>query len=142
MSYGEYYDLDKEKREAIDAGERALVSLRNAQSELNSARSWGFIDMFGGGLISSYVKHSKMNNASDYMNRARYDLQAFSRELEDVSQCVDLDFNTGDFITFADYFFDGFLADYLVQERINKARAQVNEAIVRVQRILDRLRRN
>jgi len=140
MSYGVYYDIDKEKREAIEAGERALTSLRRAQSELGSARNWGFVDMFGGGLISSFVKHSKMNNAADYMNEAKYNLQMFSKELEDVSQCIDFEFNTGDFISFADYFFDGLLADYLMQERINKARAQVDEAIYRVESILRRLR--
>lgn len=32
------YDLEKEKREAIDAGSRALRSLRAAQDNLNSAK--------------------------------------------------------------------------------------------------------
>lgn len=35
------YDLEKEKREAIDAGNRALKSLRNAQENLNSAKKLG-----------------------------------------------------------------------------------------------------
>ena len=33
------YDLEKEKREAIDAGSRALRSLRAAQDNLNSAKN-------------------------------------------------------------------------------------------------------
>ena len=32
------YDLEKEKREAIDAGSRALRSLRAAQDNLNRAK--------------------------------------------------------------------------------------------------------
>ena len=40
------YDLEKEKREAIVAGQRALNSLRAAQNELNSAKNWGLWDMF------------------------------------------------------------------------------------------------
>lgn len=134
------YDLNKEKYEAIDAGERALGSLRAAQSELNSARSWGVFDMLGGGLISTMVKHSKMDNAQEYMEQAKYDLQAFSRELADVNMVCDLNVDTGDFLRFADLFFDGFVADWLMQDRINQARSQVSEAIRRVEAIVDRLK--
>ena len=41
----------------------------------------------------------------------------------------------------ADFFFDGGIADYLVQSKIRKARAQVEEAIRRVEQVLDELRR-
>lgn len=57
------YDLEKEKREAIAAGNRALNSLRAAQENLSSAKNWGLWDMFGGGFISTVVKHSKMDRA-------------------------------------------------------------------------------
>ena len=43
------YDIEKEKREAIEAGQRALSSLRTAKENLNSAKNWGLVDMFGGG---------------------------------------------------------------------------------------------
>lgn len=46
------YDLEKEKREAIAAGNRAVRSLRNAQENLNSAKNWGLWDIFGGGFLS------------------------------------------------------------------------------------------
>lgn len=44
------YDIEKEKREAIEAGQRALSSLRTAEENLNSAKNWGLVDMFGGGF--------------------------------------------------------------------------------------------
>ena len=53
------YDFEKERNEAILAGERALDSLRAARDELNSAGNWGIVDLLGGGLISGLVKHSK-----------------------------------------------------------------------------------
>ena len=34
------YDIEKEKREAIEAGRRALNSLRTAKENLNSAKNW------------------------------------------------------------------------------------------------------
>lgn len=133
------YDLQKEKREAVDAGYRALDSLRAARENLDSAKNWGLWDMFGGGFISTMLKQSKMDSAKQNMERARYDLHRFSQELRDVSISYDLDIETGDFLSFADWFFDGFFVDWMVQDRINKAREQVSEAIRQVEDILRRL---
>jgi hypothetical protein len=133
------YDVEKEKREAVDAGYRALQSLRSAQAELNSAKNWGMVDLLGGGLISGLVKHSKMDNAQRYMEQAKYDLSNFSRELNDVNMACNLNIDVGDFLSFADFFFDGFVADWLVQDRINEARRQVEDAIRRVQEIIRQL---
>lgn len=134
------YNFEQETREAIDAGERALTSLRYAESELSSARNWGIFDILGGGFISTLIKHDKMDKAKRYMERARFDLRSFSKELRDVDMMVDLNISTNDFLTFADWFFDGFVADWLVQDRINQARDQVNEAIRRTEQILHDLR--
>ena len=134
------YDYEKEKREAVEAGRRALESLRAAQRELDSAKNWGLVDMFGGGFFSSMIKRGKMNNAEQYMQQARYDLRSFSKELRDVDQVMDLHINTDDFLSFADWFFDGFAVDWMVQSRINQAKEQVEEAIYRVERILSGLR--
>ena len=133
------YDIVKEKREAIEAGERALRSLRQAKSDLNSARGWGIYDILGGGLISSAIKHSKISNASRCIEEAKYDLKKFSTELNDVSGYYGTDFGISDFAMFADFFFDGFIADFYVQSKINKARAQVDEAIFRVEGVLNKL---
>ena len=133
------YDFEKEKREAMEAGNRALHSLREAQANLDSARNWGLWDMFGGGTITSLIKSSKMDRAKQNMEQAKYDLRSFSKELNDVSMVINLDIETGDFLSFADWFFDGFAVDWLVQNRINRAREQVGEAIRRVERILSAL---
>ena len=111
-----------EIREAITAGERALSSLYAAQNKLKSARGWGIFDMLGGGLLSDLMKHSRMNDASSYMEAARRDLEIFKRELADVSTSYNLRMDVDGFLTFADFFFDGLIADYLVQTRISQAR--------------------
>lgn len=98
------YDIEKEKREAIEAGQRALSSLRTAKENLNSAKNWGLVDMFGGGFFSTMLKHSKMDQARQNMEQAKYDLRNFSRELNDVNMACNLNINTGDFLSFADYF--------------------------------------
>lgn len=135
------YDMQREVREAIAAGERALMSLRSAQTELNSAGNWGIADMLGGGLFTTMIKHSKMDNAVSYMENAKNSLRTFQRELRDVTIHASLDLDVSGFLSFADYFFDGILADYLVQSRISDAKHQVEQAIRQVQDILNDLRR-
>ncbi len=133
------YDFEKEKREAIDAGNKALESLRTAKENLDSARNWGFLDMFAGGLATSLVKQSKMKKARQNMEQAKWDLRNFSEELKDVNMISHLDIETDDFLSFADWFFDGFFVDWMVQDRINTARDQVDEAIQRLQSVLQEL---
>ncbi len=135
------YDRDKEIREAIYAGENALSSLREAERMLNSAGNWGLVDIFGGDLISGLMKHKKINDASQCLEEAKRDLRTFSRELDDVSGIEAMNVNVGDFLTFADFFFDGAIADFLVQSKISEAKRQVREAIYRVEDALRKLKR-
>ena len=133
--------MNKEVREAINAGEKALYSLREALNNLQSARNWGVFDMLGGGFITDMIKHSKMGNASNHMENAKYDLQIFQRELRDVYINLDMRVDVNGFLSFADFFFDGIVADYLVQSKIGEARRQVESAIWQVENILAELRR-
>lgn len=130
----------KEIREAIMAGERALASLRLAKEKLDSARNWGIFDLFGGGFITDMIKHSKLNDASSYVENAKRDLLVFQRELRDVQVMRDIRIEVGGFLSFADFFFDGLVADYLVQSKISEARQQVNDAIYRVEGLLGQLK--
>ena len=130
----------KEIREAIVAGERALNSLYEAQDKLNSARGWGMFDLFGGGLLADMMKHGKMNDASRCMEEAKCHLKAFQKELKDVNLSLDLRMEISSFLSFADFFFDGLVADYLVQSKIIAAKEQVEDAIVMVTNVLNTLR--
>ena len=131
----------KEIREAIQAGERALTSLGNAKEQLDSARNWGIFDMMGGGFFTSLVKHSKLDNASSYMEMAKADLQRFKKELRDIPDYEELKVDIGSFLSFADFFFDGLVVDYMVQSRINDTRDKVQMAIRKVEEMLTELRR-
>lgn len=133
------FDYERERQEAIDAGQKALYSLKQAKAELSSAKNWGIVDILGGGFVTDIIKHSKMNRAQNCMEQAKRDLQSFSKELSDVSSNIDLGFNTADLLSFADFLFDGFLTDMLMQSRINDARAKVDTAIERIEYILARL---
>ena len=135
------YNADIEIREAIDAGERALRSLREAKSSLDSARSWGIVDIIGGRGLSGLIKHVRIGDAKSSLDRAKFDLERFSRELSNVRDIQGLNVEIGDFLTFADFFFGGFIADMMVQSRISKAQDQIDDAIDRVETLLGKLRR-
>ena len=126
--------------EAIRAGDKALISLRLAQEKLSSAKNWGILDILGGGLITNMVKHSKINDASSYLREAKDSLRVFQRELKDIPDFTALEIDIGSFLLFADFFFDGFIADYMVQTKISDAKDKINEAIIRVESLLRELK--
>ena len=98
---------DIERREiveAISAADNALNHLNSARRYLNSAGTWGLLDLFGGGSISGLLKHSKMSDAEREIENARFALQRFSKELRDVSGYSSIHIN--EFLTFADFFFE------------------------------------
>lgn len=75
------------------------------------------------------------------MEEARARLLDFQQELKDVELPLDLRMEVGGFLSFADFFFDGLIADYLVQSRIGEAREQVEDAIYQVTQLLEHLSR-
>ncbi|MDD3338512.1 MAG: hypothetical protein PHS82_06600 [Lachnospiraceae bacterium] len=129
----------KEIREARAAGQRSLMSLQDAQKTLKSAGNWGVMDMLGGGLFSGMMKHSKLNNANQQMEQARNELQGFQKELRDIDVPGGFRVDVSDFLVFADFFFDGLIADWMVQSKIGDAKSQVSEAIEKIQKVLNDL---
>lgn len=130
---GELYD--RERQEAIEAGERALHSLQAAYQEMKGARNWGIVDILGGGFLTTMIKRSKMDNARRLMENARIDLQRFNSELNDIQLNLQMDM----FMGFFDYT-DNFLADILVQSQINDAGRQLEDAMGQVEELLYKLK--
>lgn len=128
-------DIEK----ALNAADYALACLCSAQKQLSDARGWGIADIFGGGLITTTVKREKMSAARESMVSAKLALEQFRDTLGYVELPDRLDDSR--FLRFADYWLDGGIADLLVQKRIKEAQRSVDDAIVRVDRIRQRLRR-
>lgn len=129
----------REVREAVQAGEEALAGIQKAREKLGSAKNWGIFDMLGGGMISSMVKHSRMDDASEDMEEAKRKLAAFERELKDISISADLSVEMGIFLRFVDTFMDNLFVDFMVQSRIDDAIAGLDDVSDRVRRILAQL---
>ncbi|MGN0071945.1 MAG: hypothetical protein ACI361_08960 [Atopobiaceae bacterium] len=127
---------DEERREARKAGEQALKSLKEARGYLAKASSWGLVDIFGGNFISGALKHAHLAEARDAIVQAKRDVQAFQNELGDVRDVEHLKIDVDGFLEFADFVFDGAIADILVQSRIEKAKDSVDDAIASIERAL------
>ncbi len=117
------YKQKKEINEAIEAGEMALKGLRNAIQSLRKAAGWGTVDMLGGGLITTAIKHSNIDNAKQMIHDVQVWLNRFRRELSDVQieTGESLTLQLGSFATFADFFFDNLIFDWVVQSKINRS---------------------
>ena len=129
----------KEIEEAIGAADYAIDCLYAARDYLGGARGWGIVDMLGGGLISTFVKRSKMSRASECIAEAKRAVATFRKELADVDAAMPLAIDEGGFWGFADYFFDGFFADIMVQSQIVQAISQVEEALARISELRAKL---
>lgn len=133
-------NLTKEKNEAIIAGRRAIRSLYDMKLELDRARSWGLWDIIGGGGFTTFIKHTKINKASMLCSQAKRDIEDFEKELRDVLFINnDLDISISPLLTIFDFSSSDFLADMLVQRKINQARESTDNAIRTIERIISQL---
>lgn len=120
--------IRKELDEAISAGDEVRHELANVLNNLKSAKNWGTFDLVGGGILATAVKHSKMDDAKQSVQKVQYLMHKFQRELSDLSgrSKFDLGVELSSFETFGDYFFDGLIFDWVVQSKINRSHQNVN----------------
>ena len=102
--------------------------------------------MFGGGLLSTAVKHDRIDRARQGIQDVQERMSHFKRELADVEDEAGLNIDIGGFETFADYFFDGLIVDWVVQSKIETslgrardAQKALNQAVKRLQSLKQNL---
>lgn len=125
-------------QELLKTGSEALSSLKMAKEQLDSARNWGIADILGGGIIISLVKHGKMQRAAEYLREAETSLKIFGTQIKDLD-IENINLETGDLLGILDVFGGGFLVDLFMQSRINEAGEAVENAIIEVSNILEKL---
>ncbi len=128
-----------EMNEAIDAGRRVLYYLKSAAKSLDSAEGWGTWDLIGGGLISDMVKHSHIDEAKDAVSEAQSAIIKFRSELADIHISAEININTDGFGKFADFVFDGLIADWCMQSKIHDSQASVQNVLDKTEIVLSKL---
>ena len=129
----------KELTEAERAGQEVLQKLYAVSSTLDSAEGWGTWDLFGGGLITDLAKYSKLDEAQSRINELQSDLNRYRAELADVMLQANIQVDIGDFLRFADYFFDDVFSSWAVLDCIRNTAQQAASARQKVLQIQDRL---
>ena len=134
----------RELREAIIAGESALVLVQEIAGYLRTARNWGNWDMASRGRrgIQTHLKHSNIDKARARVHNAKHLLTRFEDELRDVYSDFDqmnFSLELDSFSRFADIFFDNLITDWIVQQKIHNAYANVSSVKDRVVRMVGTL---
>ncbi|MCK7500718.1 MAG: hypothetical protein MZW92_68780 [Comamonadaceae bacterium] len=66
----------KEIGEAVAAGDEVIAGLDSVIAYFKSAGNWGIVDLIGGGLIVTAVKHSKIDRAKAAIHEVQARLRA------------------------------------------------------------------
>lgn len=131
----------RQRDEAVAAADAALGHLESAYDTLRSAGRWSLFDILGGDLFAALVKHGELDKVNTELDAARDALRVFVQEVRDVDQGSALRVELGDFLTFADFFFDDPFSDLMVHARINDLKGEIENAIVQVRSVRERLLR-
>lgn len=129
----------KEITEAIRAGEAVCSHIDSALNSLESAEGWGTWDLLGGGLVSDLMKHSHIDDAKEKADMIQRKLSQFRTELADVRIQNDIHFETNGFGKFADFFFDGLIADWCMQSHIADSKESIQNVRRQVEAVLVKL---
>jgi hypothetical protein len=116
---------DHQLTEARTAAQDALAALARLDRTLSSAANWGVLDLFGGGLFTSWAKHERLDEARGIAGEAAAALTILDRELEDVGMTFEHAFDGLGTGRFLDVWFDNIFSDLAAQDRIAGARKTV-----------------
>ena len=118
---------DVQITEAINLTDEILGYVEQAERSLSSARNWALFDVFGGGFIVDMIKHSKLNRARTAMDDVNYLMQRLQQMLGSIQFPIDYHMEIGSFATFADFFFDGIIADMYMGTKIAQSLDEVRK---------------
>ena len=134
-------DRLKELKEARDSANLAIVKIDEGIGQLNSASSWGILDILGGDFFSSLVKRNKIGEANRGLEEISSSLKKLDKELSDVD--ISLPEAIPDRLSdqVFDLVFDNIFTDIRVQGEIKENLVSLKElryAIVEISDKLDR----
>lgn len=130
----------REIAEALSVGLELDAQLEDLLRVLDSAQNWGVFDLVAGGMISSAIKHDRLEQAKRRIDQCMYTLQRFNKELADVGQTVRSDLDFDGFSRFVDIFLDNFFFDWFVQDKIVKVIDQTKELSRKLHTSMESLR--
>lgn len=127
--------------EAMQLVRQLIPLVENAERNLSSARTWSFLDVFGGGALVDVIKHVKLDKASDSMNQVNYLMQRLQVVLGSIRIPEDYKMRVGGFATFADFLWDGAIVDVYMLSKIMSSLKTVRDLKGRLYSLKEMLER-
>jgi hypothetical protein len=121
----------RELAEAAEAAKAARQALSSAQWHLDAAGNWSTYDtFFGGGIIASSLKHSRLDDAARAAAQADRCLAVLRTELADVGVAAPgTDVAVDGLTRFVDVWVDNIFTDMAVRNRIGQARQNLGRSV-------------
>ena len=127
----------KEIQEAVEAGYLVLDQLKSALRSLDGASSWGFMDIVGGGILSTAMKHSSLDKAQKKIALLKINLYKFQKEVQDVQGFQVKAVTLCDGTIVMDYLFDNIFTDMFVQSKIRESEKSLQQVKCKIEQIMD-----
>jgi hypothetical protein len=132
-------DRLKELYEAKTAAQEVVARIDNALSSLDSASSWGIIDLFGGGMFSSFVKRERIRDANSEIKEISHSLKLLNKELEDVNMHLPTEISDAMSDNIFDIWFDNIFTDIRVQGEIKEQMTELKNFRASVIELIEKL---
>lgn len=113
--------MDKKRRilEAIAECDNAMDTIDDALKQLNSAKNWGRIDLFGGGVVSSLAKNRKVGKSDKKIKELEKSMRRLEDEIGSIGKSLSYK-KTGMITKYLDIAHDHFIWDWKSQSHIKK----------------------
>ena len=128
--------LKKELTEARDAGNVVMEQIDRIRNSLSKASTWGTVDLFTDDFFADMAKYSHLDNAQEELQDLKRQLNWFSKELKDVDADINISAEFDGGFRFADFAFDGLIADSIALHKIDRIKDQVEDVAYQVQKHL------
>lgn len=130
----------KEIEEALLEAKNCLSLSEESLKILSSAKNWGIYDIVGGGMISSYVKQNKIDEAKTYMERLSYSIGNLNKELGDLNiEFLKTGLNINGLSYTFDIFLDNIFSDLSVQGEIKDSLYKLEDFKNKLFNLIDKL---
>ncbi len=123
----------REIDEAVTALRAASAALEEAFGRLQSAGGWSTYDtFFGGGMVADLMKHSRLDDSAKAFARVNRALERLRIELADIGVTGVQGVEISDTLAVFDVLFDNVFSDWMVRDRIARAREEATRLRVRL----------
>ena len=130
----------KEISEARSAGISAREAANAVLCSLEDAEGYGKWDLWASdSIFINMLKHDSLDNAQNKLETLQVMLRRFKTELTDVRVSCEIQVNMDSFTKFADYFFDCFIMDLKVLDKIQNSLDSVKDTKNQIVSIVNKL---